>query len=142
LQLSAARPQRSRAILAIGITAALAAEPAGSYEKTCSDISVSGLTLEASCNTFGGQSMPTSLDFYALCVDDIGNINGALACAGPNGCYALTCEDSAVKGDTLSARCNGQFENASLTGFQGSRVPGQYQQLRRQAQERKLLAHV
>ena len=73
------------AILAIGITAALAAEPAASYEKTRSDISVSGITLKASCNTFSGQSMPTSLDFYASCVDDIGNINGALACAGPNG---------------------------------------------------------
>jgi hypothetical protein len=63
LQLSAGRPQRSHAILAIGITAALAAEAAGCYEKTCSDISVSGLTLKASCNTFSGQSMPTSLDF-------------------------------------------------------------------------------
>jgi len=110
-------------LLVIGLTAASAGEnPPGSYEKTCSGISVSGTTLKASCKTFNGQSVQTELPYYASCVGDLGNINGTLACAGPNGSYALTCEDSVVKGETLSARCkkkDGKFINTSLKGFQG-----------------------
>jgi hypothetical protein len=108
-------------IVAAGITTAWAA-PAGSYQKTCTDVSLEGTTLSASCKTFNGQSMKTSLPYYASCVGDIGNINGTLACAGPNGSYALTCEGATVKGDTLSATCrkkDGQMVPASLTGFQG-----------------------
>jgi hypothetical protein len=96
--------------------------PAGSYQKTCSGISVSGTTLNASCKTFSGSSMQTSLPYYASCVGDIGNINGTLACAGPNGSYALTCTGATVKGNTLSASCkkiNGQMVPASLANFQG-----------------------
>jgi hypothetical protein len=111
------------AIITLGVTAALAQQaPAGSYQKTCSGVSVSGTTLKANCKTFSGQSVPTELDFYASCVGDLGNINGTLACAGPNGSYALTCENATVKGDTLSARCkkkDGQMHDASLKGFQG-----------------------
>jgi hypothetical protein len=111
------------ALLAIGITAALAEQaPQGSYEKTCSNISVSGTTLNANCKTFSGQSVETNLPYYASCVGDIGNINGTLACAGPSGSYALTCRDAVVKGDILSAQCrkiNGQYEETSLKGFQG-----------------------
>jgi CVNH domain len=111
------------ALLVVGLTAASAEDnPPGSYQKTCSGISVSGTTLKASCKTFNGQSMQTELPYYASCVGDLGNINGTLACAGPNGSYALTCEDAVVKGDTLSARCkkkDGKFINTTLKGFQG-----------------------
>lgn len=110
------------AVLALGASASLAADPPGSYQKTCTNISVSGTTLNATCKTFSQQPMQTSLPYYASCVGDIGNINGTLACAGPNGSYALTCEDAVVKGNTLSARCkkkNGQFVDSSLPGFQG-----------------------
>jgi hypothetical protein len=111
------------ALLISGLTAASAAgNPPGSYEKSCSAISVDGTTLKASCKTFNGQSMQTELPYFASCVGDLGNINGTLACAGPNGSYALTCEDSVVKGDTLSARCkkkDGKFINTTLKGFQG-----------------------
>jgi hypothetical protein len=109
------------AMLVLGISAALAA-PAGSYEKTCTDISVDGTTLNATCKMFNQQPMKTSLPYYASCVGDIGNINGTLACAGPNGSYALTCTDATVKGDTLTARCkkrNGEVVDSSLKGFQG-----------------------
>jgi hypothetical protein len=109
------------AMLVLGISAALAA-PAGSYEKTCTDISVDGTTLNATCKTFNQQPMKTSLPYFASCVGDIGNINGTLACAGPNGSYALTCTDATVKGDTLTARCkkrNGEVVDSSLKGFQG-----------------------
>jgi hypothetical protein len=111
------------AIITLGVTAALAQQaPAGSYQKTCSDVSVSGTTLKANCKTFSGQSVQTGLDYYASCVGDLGNVNGTLACAGPNGSYALTCENATVKGDTLSARCkkkDGQMHDTSLKGFQG-----------------------
>jgi CVNH domain len=109
-------------ILMVGFAASAQQAPTGSYQRTCSNVSVSGTTLNASCKGFNGQSMQTDLPFYASCVGDIGNINGTLACAGPNGSYALTCTDVAVKGDTLSASCkkiNGQLENTSLKGFQG-----------------------
>jgi hypothetical protein len=109
------------AMLVLGISAALAA-PAGSYEKTCTDISVDGTTLNATCKMFNQQPMKTSLPYFASCVGDIGNINGTLACAGPNGSYALTCTDATVKGDTLTARCkkkNGEVVDSSLKGFQG-----------------------
>ncbi|MBI3705712.1 MAG: hypothetical protein HY244_18105 [Rhizobiales bacterium] len=108
---------------AFGWTAAQAqSAPAGSYQKTCTGISVSGTTLNASCKTFSGQSMQTNLPYYASCVGDIGNINGTLACAGPNGSYALTCTNATVSGNTLSASCkkiNGQMQQTSLPGFQG-----------------------
>ena len=96
--------------------------PAGSYQKTCSGISVSGTTLNASCKTFSGQSMQTNLPYYASCVGDIGNINGTLACAGPNGSYALTCTNATVSGNTLSATCRKKDQTpvqTSLPGFQG-----------------------
>lgn len=109
-------------IVVAEITTAWAAAPAGSYQKTCTDISVDGTTLHASCKTFSGQATKTSLPYYASCVGDLGNINGTLACAGPNGSYALTCENATVKGETLSASCkkkDGQLVPASLPGFQG-----------------------
>jgi CVNH domain len=111
------------AITLIGLAAGSAqAAPAGSYQKTCSNITENGTTLNASCKTFSGQSMQTSLPYYASCVGDIGNINGTLACAGPNGSYALTCTNAIVEGNTLSATCkkkNGTPVKTSLPGFQG-----------------------
>ena len=96
--------------------------PAGSYQKSCSGISVSGTTLNATCKTFNQQNMQTNLPYFASCVGDIGNINGTLACAGPNGSYALTCTDATVKGNTLSATCKKKDQTpvqTSLPGFQG-----------------------
>jgi len=96
--------------------------PQGSYAKTCNNVSVSGTTLNATCMTFNQQPSQTSLPFYSSCVGDIGNVNGTLACAGPNGSYALTCRNSVVQGDVLSAECqkiNGQWVPSKLTGFQG-----------------------
>ena len=111
------------AMAVVGLSAAQAqSAPVGSYQKTCSGISVSGTTLNASCKTFSGQSMQTTLPYYASCVGDIGNINGTLACAGPNGSYALTCTGATVSGNTLSATCKKKDQTpvqTSLPGFQG-----------------------
>jgi len=107
----------------LGLSAAQAqSAPAGSYQKTCSGIAVRGTTLNASCKTFSGQSVQTNLPYYASCVGDIGNINGTLACAGPNGSYALTCTNATVSGNTLSATCRKKDQTpvqTSLPGFQG-----------------------
>lgn len=107
----------------LGLSAGQAQQaPAGSYQKTCSNIAVSGTTLNASCKTFNQQSMQTSLPYFASCVGDIGNINGTLACAGPNGSYALTCTNATVSGNTLSATCRKRDQTpvqTSLPGFQG-----------------------
>jgi hypothetical protein len=111
------------AMAVLGVSAGQAQQaPAGSYQKTCSGISVSGTTLNATCKTFNQQNMQTNLPFFASCVGDIGNINGTLACAGPNGSYALTCTDATVKGNTLSATCKKKDQTpvqTSLPGFQG-----------------------
>jgi hypothetical protein len=96
--------------------------PSGSYQKTCTGASMSGTTLNATCTTFSGSSSKTSLPFATSCVGDIGNINGVLACAGPNGSYSLTCKNATVSGTTLSATCqriDGSWVPASLPNFQG-----------------------
>jgi hypothetical protein len=98
------------------------ANPAGSYSKTCSNISMSGDTLSATCTRMDGSKAQTSLQFASSCVGDIGNINGVLACAGPNGSYSMTCTGITVSGNTLNATCRtkaGQMVPASLPGFQG-----------------------
>jgi hypothetical protein len=69
----------------------------------------------------GGIAPPWTQDRARACIRS--SIASTLACAGPNGSYALTCEGATVKGDTLSARCkkiNGQMEETSLKGFQGN----------------------
>ncbi|MEW5729937.1 MAG: CVNH domain-containing protein [Pseudomonadota bacterium] len=102
---------------------ALAANPpAGSYQKTCSNIGFDGTTLTASCRTMGGQMVQTSLQFPQSCIGDVGNINGILACTGPSGSYALTCKGMAVSGTTLAGQCqkrDGSWIPASLSNFQG-----------------------
>ncbi len=111
------------AMAVLGVSAGNAqSPPAGSYQKTCSGIAVSGTTLNATCKTFNQQNMQTNLPYYASCVGDIGNINGVLACAGPNGSYALTCTGATVTGNTLSATCKKRDQTpvkTSLSGFQG-----------------------
>ena len=83
------------AILALGITAAPAQQvPAGSYQRILLEHLGRGTTLNADCKTFNQQSIRTSLPYFASCVGDIGNINGTLACAGPNCLHreARSCE--------------------------------------------------
>jgi hypothetical protein len=67
----------------VGLSAeSSAGEPGGSYSKSCKDIRVSGVTLEASCRK-AGRNAPwanTSLADYQLCSGDISNENGTLTC--------------------------------------------------------------
>ena len=110
------------ALIALSLPAAAEIAPAGSYQKTCSNISYNGTTLTASCTTMNGSQESASLAYPSSCVGDIGNINGVLACTGPNGSYALTCSGISVTGSTLNASCktlNGAMVPASLPNFQG-----------------------
>ncbi len=112
------------ALAAVVMAAALPAlaNPTGSYTKTCSGITMSGDTLQASCTRMDGSKAQTELPFASSCVGDIGNVNGVLACAGPNGSYSITCTGISVSGNTLNATCRtkaGQMVPATLPGFQG-----------------------
>jgi hypothetical protein len=79
--------------------------PSGSYQDTCSDISMDGHTLNATCRTFDQDENQTSLPYANSCVGVVSNVDGVLACTGPTGSYALTCRNASVSGNTLTAEC-------------------------------------
>jgi hypothetical protein len=100
---------------AAGVNAAQEANPAGSYQRTCSDISVQKATLYAKCQDTQGKSHSAKLSHYEKC-SDIANKNGKLECAGesqvaaappsqPGGSYTDSCRNIQMKGTTLHAVC-------------------------------------
>lgn len=54
--------------------------PAGSYQSSCSNLSVYGIVLQATCKTAGGHENDTALPDYASCTGDIANADGVLIC--------------------------------------------------------------
>jgi len=90
------------------------ANPPGSYQQSCSEISVKKGNLYAKCQNEKGQAHSTKLSHYAKC-SDIANKNGNLLCqtgAGengkpslPRGSYTESCRDITMKGSTLHAIC-------------------------------------
>ena len=87
--------------------------PDGSYQQTCSDISVKKGTLYAKCQDTRGKSHSAKLSHYEKC-SDIANKNGKLECAGgekaaapslPGGSYTESCKNIQMKGSTLHAVC-------------------------------------
>ncbi|MBK8010992.1 MAG: hypothetical protein IPK13_06550 [Deltaproteobacteria bacterium] len=62
--------------------------PTGSYADTCRDVSLSGTTLVATCQTARGAWTKTSLPSFRDCTGDIANSDGQLSCpknpAGPS----------------------------------------------------------
>ena len=98
---------------AAGLSAAQQANPEGTYQQTCSDISVSRGTLYARCQDAQGKSHSAKLSNYEKC-SDIANKNGKLECAGesqsatpsqPAGSYTESCKNIQMKGTTLHAVC-------------------------------------
>ena len=95
-----------------GLSAAQQANPEGTYQQTCSDISVSRGTIYAKCQDTKGKSHSARLSHYQGC-SDIANNNGQLECAGqsqpvpgqPTGSYTETCRNIHMKGTTLHADC-------------------------------------
>jgi hypothetical protein len=100
---------------AAGFSAAQEANPEGSYQQTCSDVSVKKGTLYAKCQDAKGKSQSAKLSHYEKC-SDIANKNGKLECAGgdkaaapppsqPAGSYTDSCRNIQMKGSTLHAVC-------------------------------------
>jgi hypothetical protein len=100
---------------AAGISHAQEANPAGSYQQTCSDISVKKGTLYAKCQDAQGKSHSAKLSHYEKC-SEIANKDGKLECAGgekaatpspsqPGGSYTDSCRNIHMKGATLHAVC-------------------------------------
>jgi hypothetical protein len=94
-------------------SAAQEANPAGSYQQTCSDISVNKENLYAKCQDEKGKAHSTKLSHFEKC-SDIANKNGHLECAGaekaaapsqPGGSYTDSCKNIQMKGTTLHAVC-------------------------------------
>lgn len=111
--------------MAISAAGTAQAAPSGSYEQTCTNIGMNGDTLTATCKTFSGSMNSTSLPFATSCVGVISNVDGNLACTGPTGSYALTCQNASVSGDKLTASCkriNGSWMT-STTRFSGFQHP-------------------
>jgi CVNH domain len=95
-----------------GAVAVQEANPPGSYQQTCSDISVKKETLHAKCQDEKGKAHSAKLSHYGQCADIV-NKNGSLQCAHgeggapsqPPGSYTESCRDIRMKGSTLSAIC-------------------------------------
>jgi hypothetical protein len=96
-----------------GLSAAQEANPAGSYQQTCNDISVKKGNLYAKCQDTKGKAHSAKLAHYEKC-SDITNKNGKLECSGggeggvpsqPRGSYTSSCHDVRMKGTTLHAIC-------------------------------------
>jgi CVNH domain len=100
--------------------AAQETNPPGSYQQTCSDISVKKGNLYAKCQDEKGKAHSTKLSSYEKCGSDIVNKNGHLECARaeggtpsqpsgplsqPSGSYTESCKDIRMKGSTLHAIC-------------------------------------
>ncbi len=96
-------------------SAAQEANPLGSYQQTCSDISVQKGTLYAKCQDAKGKSHSAKLSHYEKC-SEIANKDGKLKCAGgekaaapspsqPGGSYTDSCRNIQMKGATLHAVC-------------------------------------
>jgi hypothetical protein len=94
-------------------SAAQEGSPQGSYQQTCTDISVKKGTLHAHCKDEKGKTHHASLAHYENCAADIANKNGSLICAQseggapvqPAGSYTDTCRNIQMKGATLHAIC-------------------------------------
>lgn len=100
-------------VCATGISLAQDNNPEGSYQQTCSDISVKKGTLYAHCQDANGKSQSAKLSHYEKC-SDIANKNGKLECAGGEktatpsqlaGSYTESCKNIQMKGTTLHAVC-------------------------------------
>jgi CVNH domain-containing protein len=84
--------------------------PEGSYQQTCSDISVKNGNLYAKCHDEKGKPHSARLSHYEKCSGEIVNKKGSLECshapgALPPGPYAETCKNPQMRGTTLHAVC-------------------------------------
>jgi hypothetical protein len=95
------------------LSAAQQANPEGTYQQTCSVLSLKKGTLYAKCQDAIGKSHSSKHSQYEKC-SEIANKNGKLECAGespaaapsqPSGSYTESCKNIQMKGTTLHAVC-------------------------------------
>lgn len=107
--------------------------PPGSYQQTCTDMSVYGSALSARCQDKNGAWRSTRLSDFQNC-SEIVNDNGSLRCSKsryqgngfvqggygqgyPRGDYVQTCRDIRADGNRLDAECqrrDGSWRRTSL----------------------------
>jgi hypothetical protein len=114
------------ATLSILDVSAVRAQPAGSYQKSCSAVIFQGDSLSAFCRDRHGASRRVRIDYVSACVGDIFNDDGALRCSRsalpPPGSYTKTCEMQYVGGGYLNAKCRNRDGNrvrTTLSGYGG-----------------------
>jgi hypothetical protein len=94
--------------------------PPGSYQQSCQQINVLNVVLVAQCRTRAGNFVNARLQGFALCIGDIANLDGVLACNfanPPTGSYEQTCRDVWAEQLVLHASCQdgrGNFHVTSL----------------------------
>src|SRR5215467_15538052 len=69
-----------------GLPAMAQSLPPGSYQQTCTNLSMNGSTLYARCQDVNGGWRSTSLNVQN-CTGEIINNNGSLQCGGQSGYY-------------------------------------------------------
>jgi len=89
------------------------AQAPSSFQKSCTNITVSGVTLQANCRKVDGTWDSTSIQIIG-----IENINGVLKVTGASpSSYQKTCRDIGINGDVLMATCqkvDGSWQDTSL----------------------------
>lgn len=73
-----------------------------SFQETCSNISINGDTLQATCKRIDGSSQHTSIQ-----LNGIANIDGKLQFVGSNkpSSFQNSCRDISINGNVLTATC-------------------------------------
>ena len=81
--------------------------PRGSYSRTCSNETLIGSVLTASCKDQNGETIRARL-YVGNCFGDISNRLGELECGGrslPRGSFHQTCNDCTAEGSGLQCTC-------------------------------------
>ena len=93
------------------------AQSPSSFQNSCSNITISGTTLRASCRRIDGTYDSTSIQ-----INGIEKKNGSLQVTGASpSSYQKTCRDIGVNGDVLAATCKKIDGSWQLSSVQ---VPG------------------
>ena len=105
-------------------SAAAQGVPPGSYQSSCEDVSVSGDTLRARCETADGDWSNSRLDDLSACDGDISNDDGRLTCARRDDGPGMRGDDDPGDSDRDSARGDGRDDDRGGDGRDDDRDDG------------------
>ncbi|MEG4531699.1 CVNH domain-containing protein [Microcoleus sp. D2_18a_D3] len=88
------------------------AQKASTFATSCTDISINGAQLSATCNKKNGTTQRTSIT-----IKGVHNQNGQLVQGNlkEQSTFNRTCTGISIKGDELSANCRGGNQPSSVT---------------------------